>query len=107
MVQLLQEARWLHDMRAIYSNMCILGTSIAGTWAGFTIGNSHDYWIDEDPSRMGKMYYGKKTLSLDQVPANSLVAVVLGREKAVKFVSRVNSMRLLNSNISFKLPLEA
>ena len=82
--------KWLSQCRQDFQAMGIFGTSVAGTWAGATLDNKHDFWIDEDPSRIGKWWQEKEILPLKQIPTGSGVAVILGKLKVDAVIRRLS-----------------
>ncbi len=73
---------WLASCATTKSALGIFGTSIAGTWAGATLGFANDFWVDENEDRIGGDWYGRPVLSPKDVPANSLVVLPLAPAKA-------------------------
>jgi hypothetical protein len=59
------------------SNFGIFGTAIAGTWLGGVLGESVNFFIDEDPLRVGKRHLGLPVLLPSEVPSESCVYLVL------------------------------
>ena len=86
---LVETVDWLEELRKTSGTLGILGTSIAGTWAGSVLKNNHDFWVEDDIMRIGRTWFGLPILSLDQVPKNSVVALVLARSKIGGLLSRL------------------
>jgi SAM-dependent methyltransferase len=55
----------------------IFGTSIAGTWLACELGDQVAFFVDEDPSRVGRQYMGRPVYHPNAVPARSCVFVAL------------------------------
>lgn len=55
----------------------IFGTSIAGSWLGAIMADRVDFFVDEDPSRIGKIYMGKPIISPDKIPKKAKVFLAL------------------------------
>lgn len=55
----------------------LFGTSIAGTWLAAEAGDAVAFFVDEDPSRVGRSYLGKPVHAPADVPAGSRVFVGL------------------------------
>lgn len=58
----------------------VFGTSIAGTWLAGAIEGRFDFFVEEDPTRIGRPHMGKPILSPDEVQAGSTVLIALSRE---------------------------
>jgi len=56
-----------------YESFGVFGTAISATWLAGSMEKKIEFFIDEDTSRVGKNYMGKKILSPDQVPSGSVV----------------------------------
>lgn len=82
-------ARWLTEQRESYKVLGIFGSSIAGTWAGSCLEFTHDYWVDEDLTRVGSPWMGREIISPSQVGPEDRVAMVLGPSKADRVIGRL------------------
>jgi len=60
----------------------VFGTSISGMWLFGALGDKVDFFVDEDPSRIGRLYEGRKIYSPGDVPAGSDVFLPLIQEVA-------------------------
>ena len=67
----------------------IFGTSISGTWLGGALGDMVSFFVDEDPSRIGRSHLGKPILAPRDVPESADVFVPL-----IPTTARVVSERL-------------
>ena len=92
---------WLHEQRDVAQPLAILGTSIAGTWAASALEFSHDYWVDEDPSRQGRTWHSRPVLDISALPPGTAVLAVLAPAKARAAVTRLSRQR---SDIRFIAP---
>lgn len=63
-----------HELRAHSPNFGIFGTAVAGTWLAGACGGV-DFFVDEDPSRVGRRHLGIPILSPNAVPPDSDVFV--------------------------------
>jgi hypothetical protein len=72
----------------------IFGTSIAGAFLSGELGDSVDFFVDEDPNRQGKVWCGRPIYAPSQVPPGSHIFVGLAPVAAHKVLQRVNSMNL-------------
>lgn len=59
----------------------IFGTSIGGIWAKTIMEDRFDFWIDENPKKIGKLLHGKKILKPNEVPQNCAIVIPIGRKK--------------------------
>jgi SAM-dependent methyltransferase len=55
----------------------VFGTGIAGIWIGNVIGNSLDFYCDEDMARVGHDYFGVPIIAPSAIPAGATVFVCL------------------------------
>lgn len=55
----------------------VFGTSIAATWVASFLGESVEFFVDEDPLRQNRSYMGRAVLSPSQVPPGSRVFLAL------------------------------
>jgi SAM-dependent methyltransferase len=67
----------------------LFGTSIAGTWICAEVGDGIDFFVDEDPHRIGLHYLGKPIRSPQDVPKGSRVFVGLPSAVAAAVCSRL------------------
>jgi SAM-dependent methyltransferase len=66
----------------------IFGTSIAGVWIGTALGNSVDFFVDEDENRIGRDYFGAPILAPSGVPTGATVFVCLEPKLAEAIAAR-------------------
>ena len=66
----------------------IWGTAIAATWLYSVMNQEVDFFVDEDPNRIGQTHLGRPVYSPEQVPAESHVFIALTPEIATKIVNR-------------------
>jgi SAM-dependent methyltransferase len=55
----------------------LFGSSIAATWTAANLPRLPDFFVDEDPARIGRAHMGRPILSPAQVPAQAAVFVAL------------------------------
>jgi SAM-dependent methyltransferase len=67
----------------------LFGTSIAGTWLAAEAGDGVEFFVDEDPARVGRTYLGKPVHAPADVPAGSRVFVGLPPVVAAGICSRL------------------
>ncbi|MBV9357230.1 MAG: methyltransferase domain-containing protein, partial [Chloroflexi bacterium] len=73
----LQEVKSLAHRLAEHRPFGVFGSSIAATWLGAELGGRLDFFVDEDPARVGRTFMGLPVLSPSQVPAEAHVFVGL------------------------------
>ena len=75
-------ARTLAQMSASFG---IFGTSISATWLAGAVGDAIEFFVDEDPGKVGRTHLGRPILSPEAVHANADVYVPLipGAARAV------------------------
>jgi hypothetical protein len=66
----------------------IFGTSISGMWLFGALRESVSFFVDEDPSRIGREYSGKPILSPLEAPSGATVFVPLVPAVAIKVAER-------------------
>ena len=67
----------------------IFGSSIAGVMAGAALDGAFDFFIDEDPTRVGAHHMGKPILSPREVPAEASILVPLMPSIALAVAGRL------------------
>jgi 2-polyprenyl-3-methyl-5-hydroxy-6-metoxy-1,4-benzoquinol methylase len=70
----------------------IFGTSIAATCLESQIGNKANFFVDEDPARIGKEHLGKPIVAPADIANGSLVYIALPHPLAGKIAERLNSL---------------
>lgn len=69
----------------------IFGTSIAGVWIAAGIDNKFDFFVDEDPARIGRHYLGIPIRAPADIPSGSTVFVCLEPKLAADIAARYSS----------------
>ena len=69
----------------------IFGTSIAGTWLGAILHDKVEFFVDEDPSRIGREFMGKPILGPNALPDGANVYLALAPVLAEAIVHRLTS----------------
>lgn len=80
----------------------ILGTSIAGTWLQEELQGAAAFFVDENPSRFGRTFMGRKILSPKDVPDGSWVIVALPTRMAQDVRNRLARVA---PNVNWLVPL--
>ena len=104
--KLLQQLMWLEELKNEALTLSktekpfgIFGTSISGTWLGFTLEENFDFFVDEDPARIGQEHMGKPILSPEQIPENSHLYVPL-----IPLIAERISRKLTSTRYSIHCP---
>jgi SAM-dependent methyltransferase len=71
------------------ANFGIFGTSISGTWLAGAVDDEVDFFVDEDPQRIGREHMGRPIIAPDNVAENSDVFVPLIPKVAAAVKSRL------------------
>jgi hypothetical protein len=71
----------------------VFGTSIAASWVAGFLGNTIDFFVDEDENRIGKTFFGKPIKSPHEVEYGSLVFVALTTAVAKKVSERMSAYK--------------
>lgn len=86
---------WLRDVRALVHHLAgrgrlgIFGTSIAAAWLAGDLGEAVQFYVDEDPARIGRTFFGRAVLALADVPAGSDVFLALPHPIAIAVQARL------------------
>lgn len=70
----------------------IFGTSIASTWLTAEIEISPDFYVDEDPARIGGSHFGVPILAPEQVPESANVFIAQSLRSADSIAARLAGM---------------
>jgi len=76
------------SLRANSKNFGIFGTAVAGTWLAGVLGGRVDFFVDEDPNRVGGLHLGIPILSPVTVPAGADVFVGLAPVVSARLVDK-------------------
>ncbi len=79
----------------------LFGTSIAAMWLFGELDGRVDFFVDEDPTRVGRTCFGKPVLSPQQAPAGSRVWMALPTALAEQIKVRLEPQC---SNLEFHVP---
>jgi SAM-dependent methyltransferase len=88
-------ARRLADQRP---SLGIFGSSLAGSWLAAEIGGRFDFFVDEDPLRLGTTHMGRPIVGIDSIPANAAVFIPLAPN-----VARIVAERLAGRGIDCRM----
>jgi hypothetical protein len=96
---------WLHRFvnaaskaLAASDSFGIFGTSIAATWLCSALGDGVSFFVEEDFSRVGRLYMGRPVISPSQVSPGSVVFMALTPQIATQITRRLG-------NASFEMHL--
>jgi 2-polyprenyl-3-methyl-5-hydroxy-6-metoxy-1,4-benzoquinol methylase len=84
-----------HDVGA--AGFSVFGTAIAATWLDDELGRAAEFFVDEDPNRIGKVHMGRRILSPAELPTPSTLVIALPRPLADNVANRIarSSLRLV------------
>jgi 2-polyprenyl-3-methyl-5-hydroxy-6-metoxy-1,4-benzoquinol methylase len=82
----------------------ILGTSIAGSWLCSSIGEPVSFFVDEDRSRVGRLYMRRPVYDLESVPVGAAVFIAQPLAIAERIRTRLEQGRYMFS-LSIPPPL--
>ncbi len=88
---LLETSQQMRTVAAASHSFGILGTSIAAAWLTSELGRVPDFYVDEDPNRIGRTYNGAPILSSSAVPVGSDVFIGQPSELARKIADRLGA----------------
>ncbi len=81
-----EEARHLSEVSRPFG---LFGTSLFGTWLGESLVGKVDFFVDEDPSRAGRMHLGLPVLAPEAAPPEATVYVSLAGDLPSTIASRL------------------
>lgn len=70
----------------------LFGTSIAATWLASVLGESVDFFVDEDPHRIGKLHMGKPVVAPVAIPPEATVFMPLAPTLATAIKVRLGHL---------------
>ena len=70
----------------------IFGTSIAATWLASGLGDTVEFFVDEDPARQGQTHLSRPVLAPSQIPSGAVVYLAFVREVAAAIRERLASL---------------
>lgn len=79
------------SLRASAGQFGLFGTSIAANWLFTELDNQVDFFVDEDPSRVGTSHFNKPVLSPREIPQGSHVYIPLAPIVAQAVAQRLHS----------------
>ena len=77
------------------NSLGIFGTSIGASWIVSELGRPPDFFLDEDPNRIGKYHLNKPILALDETPQNASIVIPLTTESAAPVSARMSRPDLI------------
>lgn len=87
---------WLHTFtekaKAVADKplLGIFGTSIGASWVVSTLGRAPDFFLDEDPNRIGLQHLEKPIIAPAEAPRGATVIIPLTTESAATVASRIS-----------------
>lgn len=75
------------------NNFGILGTSIAATWLDAQTEGAAKFFVDENPSCIGKQHQGRPILAVASIPDGAAVYVALPPPMAARVAARLHASR--------------
>ena len=83
----------MRNTAAASSCFGIFGTSIASTWLMGELGHPPDFFVDEDPARIGGRHFGVPVLAPSEVSPDAEVFVAQPPALAAKIAQRLQNVR--------------
>lgn len=102
-----ERLKWLEAVRAqaramsAKGNFGLFGTSIAATWLYGELDGKVEFFVDEDPSRIGKQAYGRPIYRPADIPAGGEVLLALPTPLALQVKERLEN---LGNNAVYVVP---
>jgi len=96
--------RWLGRVRdwaeaAPRSCLGVFGTAIAAGWFASLLGEAIDFFVDEDPARIGRTHLARRVVAPAEVPAGATVLVALPPLIAAQVAAR-----LARGDVDYRIP---
>lgn len=105
-LNVIQQVTWLTDFvdsaikaSAVPGTVGLFGTSIAATWLWPAVSERVQFFVEEDPNRIGRTHFGRPILAPAQVPPGAMVFLAL-----VPAVAASIRLRLKHLPINFSDP---
>lgn len=73
----------------------VFGTSVAATWLASGLGEAIDFYVDEDPARLGRMHLDRPILTPDKVQAGATVYLAFIPDVAAQIARRLSALPLV------------
>jgi SAM-dependent methyltransferase len=93
-----RHAEWIYQVlrqgHQVSDRVGIFGTSISGTWLSSALGDRVDFFVDEDPNRIGRTHLDKPIYSPAEAPGDMDILMPMRTEVATVIASRLASHRL-------------
>jgi len=93
-----QQINWLNQLAKYAKNLAekpnfgLFGSSIAATWLYGEVKNGVNYFVDEDPSRVGELHLGKPIFLPSQLGSDHTVLIGLIPEVAEQIKNRLKNL---------------
>ena len=82
----------LKQAMAIDGKVGIFGTSISATWLADALGSRVDFFVDEDPNRIGRIHLECPIFAIEQAPIDLPVLMPMRRDIAQAIKQRLGSI---------------
>ena len=98
-----RDVNWLSDVlaharaasaRAGRGRFGMFGTSVAATWLASGLGDAIDFYVDEDPARLGRAHLDRPIVTPDKVAPGSTVYLAFIGDVAARISSRLGHLPL-------------
>ena len=73
----------------------VFGTSVAATWLASGLGEAIDFYVDEDPARLGRMHLDRPILTPGKVQAGATVYLAFIPDVAAQIARRLGALPLV------------
>lgn len=87
LAQLARDAKAIRQQAT--GDVGLFGTSNAAAWLFGTLSEKIDFFVDEDPNRIGRSLFGRPIYAPEQAPANSEIFIPLVSETANRIAERL------------------
>ncbi len=87
-------ANLLEQGRSERGRIGVFGSSISASWLASTLGDQVDFFLDEDPSRAGRVHLGRSIYDVHHAPKSSRILMPLAFDMACSIRQRLGSLGL-------------
>ena len=93
-----RHVEWMYQVllqgQQVTAGVGVFGTSISGTWLASALGDRVQFFVDEDPNRIGRSHLGKAIYSPAHAPDDMDILMPMRQEVAMVIAARLAPHRL-------------
>ena len=93
-----RHVEWMYQVlrqgQEVFAGVGIFGTSVSGTWLASALGDRVQFFVDEDPNRIGRSHLGRPIFCPSEVDEEVDILMPMRPEVATAIAARLASHRL-------------